>query len=232
MEYKKMLPKILLVASLSVCAFSSTIDDMQQKTSKILVKKVFLLEQEVKSLKSINKRLEDSINKIGIILKSEGYNLNDINASAVRTSNFQNTKKKEYDFKNLYKFTRGCRAYKTSILSQYAGKYFKKNSYALILQRTNKASLTHNGVWVNNNCLSKIDVKKMKDGEFYKVSTYMANSREKPGVNSEIVSVFMKNDMLYIVSSKKAQDGGVWYKIENDGYINKRIVKPLDTTKK
>lgn len=237
-ENEKMKKIITSAVALTAFIFSSAnateVDTLQQKTNVILIQKVRMLEAKVKQLQNLQLK-----NRLDIKRIKSRIELPDASVLASATESSASKKPKPntilknstYDFENLYETTKECQAYKNESGNALKNKIFKRGSFVMILQKKKNRSLTHTGVWLNNDCFKPVNPDELKDGKLYKVNTYMANSRDKAGINGNIESVFMKNDLLFIVGEEKAKDGGTWYKIKNDGYINRRIVKRLKRSK-
>lgn len=238
-EMKKTILVSMLIGGASL--FASNVDDIQQKTNYILIKKIKTLQEKVNTLEANQIKSNLDIEKIKkqLLMGDNAMLFVDkrLNKSNTKEEKIVKPSKKHaaktitYDFKNIYRVKKECQGYANAHGEKTISKIFKRDSFVMIMKKGKTRSMTHTGVWMNNDCFRKITQKEVQDGKFYKVNTYMANSREKAGVHSEIESVFMKNDILYIVGQKTAKDGGIWKKIQSDGYINQRIIKPIEPRK-
>lgn len=211
-----------------------SIDNMQQKTNIILIKKVQMLQKKVQMLQKKTDQLETGfiknsleLNKLKKTIASdtvENKNKKNILSKKIIPSISKEKKvKSNIDYANIYIMKHDC-IVKNKKNKQ---KLFKKDSFIKIVKKGDQKSLTTSGFWIKKECYGKFESKNLKGGDFYKVNTYMANSREKPGAENNIESVFQKNDILYITGKVTAKDGGIWSKIKNDGYINSRIIKKI-----
>ena len=269
---KKIVAPIIMTTliTLNLSAEENTVDvnNMQQKTNYILIKKVSELEAKVKTLKHnqnitnmeikkikekllisndiipISGQLPEQRNSSTTNTKKRGANESnanqgntsagknkhagdDVNTAEKSISKYISKKKLEKKLKDIYLVNKNVEGYKKSEGNEHSNKTFKKGSYVFIVVRRGSRYLTQSGVWINKNVLTGINSDILKGGNFYTVSTYMANSREGAGVNNEIESVFYKNDLLFITGSKETKEKSVWKKIKNNGYINSRIIKPI-----
>lgn len=246
---------VSVLATITLAA--NEVNDLQQKTNYILIKKVKTLESKIEAYKLIQTRnqldIQEIKKKIGmgdnkmIYLDAKTIDENSSNTMSERNradeltiahkvianqglsdnSSKENTSIGIYDYKNLYKVNKNCRGYSKKTGNKKENKVFKNGSYVLIIENGEPRSKAHTGVWLNNSCFNKIEAENIGIGEFYKVGTYMANSRNGAGTEYNVESVFMKNDILFITGKKNSKENGVWLDIENDGYINQRIVKPI-----
>jgi hypothetical protein len=98
----------------------------------------------------------------------------------------------------------------------------------------------HNGLWMNKECLTQMIKSKEKFNysfkiSFFKVGTYMVNVREKPSVNSSVVRVLRKNDIVKVIKwifvKEKRKNGEIvnakWAKLDNGLYIKAKLLVPL-----
>lgn len=228
----KIITKTIMILSLASTFAAAEqqqdmIDNMQQKTNIILIEKIKILENKVEDLNALEEK-----NRIVIqdLKKTIGNDIAQNNENILKVEN--NTKENKTDkeikqYKNIYMLKQDCIAKKGSYK-----KRFKKGSYIKIIQTKKDKGLTSSGFWIEAKCYKKIDNSSLQKGDLYKINTYMANSREKPGVKNNVESVFMKNDIIYITDIDTAPDGGKWGNIQNDGYINMRIIKKLKIEKK
>jgi len=238
---------------------NKSVNNMQQKTEFILIKKVTMLEKRVEELKTAQIKTNMELSKIKekLLISNDVLSLGSVTNSASNSKgvatgigsgaaklksiniNAKNTMKEkslsknisdrdiDKKLKNIYILKEDTRGYRKSTGFKKAKNLFKKDSFVLISSRGKKRYLTQSGSWVDKNLLGQINRDILKQGNFYRVSTYMANSRSDAGVENEIESVFYKNDLLFITGSKKTLENGIWKNIKNDGYINARIIKPI-----
>jgi len=242
---------IILVSSIFTLLNANEVNDLQQKTNYILIKKVNTLKSKIEAYKLIQERNELDIQKIKArlnmgdnkllyvekqeaisntksISKRDKKDSFEIASKVIKNNGLTDNKNKSaYDFKNLYQMQQECQGYTKSSGQMQSRKIFKRGAYVLLVEKQNNRSKTHTGVWVNNSCFKKINNQDIKQGQFYKIGTYMANTRSKPGIEHNIESVFMKNDIILVVGKERSKENGIWLDIKNDGFINQRIVKPI-----
>jgi len=222
---------ILLVDGL----YANNIENMQQKMSIILAKKVEILKNKIILLENNQIQLKNKLAKFEKDADFHNSFLTDTNNSSTSNDvlfkkdvNENNTTVSMKSFKNLYQIHRECKTYKSENSIIATSKMYKTLSYVEIIQKGKNRSKTSTGLWIKNNCFD--DIKKQKEdvkGVFYFVRTYMANTRIHADADSYIVAVLRKNDIILVQGKKvKSKGGGFWLKTKNYGYINARIVRP------
>jgi len=97
-----------------------------------------------------------------------------------------------------------------------------------------------NGLWIKKRYLTQMIKSKEKFNysfkvSFYRIGTYQANIREKPDINSSIVRVFDKNNIVKIVKwvtvkedvgNGKFKDA-VWGELDNGLFVKKKLLIPM-----
>lgn len=224
----------------SVILSANEINNLQQKTNVILVIKVKSLEEMVDKLKIKIDSLEGNITLINKKIFSEGMPIkqNDLiatktNSILLKPENQHVTESKEIkiaNFKELYRIVKTSHGYKDRTGNNFSKKEFIEGSYVIIHKDMffPDRSKTYTGNWIDSSNIKSIKKSDFEGkGYFCRVDTYMANARVKPTFYSEIESVLRKDDILYIIGTKRAKNGGIWKNIQNNGFINNRIIKKI-----
>lgn len=174
-----------------------------------------------------------------LLAKGEGKTTGAPNDSLIgNTLSLSSDDGTSFNPKDLYRVVRFTKAYRYEKGNESrpgTRGTFAKDDIVLVSKYGKLRSQVSSGEWIDNKDLVPLVLKKDAQGKyifkggFYKTRTYMANARNRTGVNgSEVRAVYYKGSVLWIVEQVKHSDGGTWGKISNGNYINMAIVKKID----
>ena len=202
-------------------------DELIKKNLVIVIKKQNEMEKRITALKNKINAQEKIINK----LKKEltfNIKISSQNRKISAQKDSQRTKKII-----LYRLNKDTAAYNKK---NKAVKTYKAGDIVRVIKIDNQKCYLDNGLWINCKNASRIDLKKEKKESkyhlkftFYKIGTYMANARTEPNPKNRdnIARVYKRGDIVKVVNFVKSNDGGVWAHLDNNLYINKKILVPL-----